>query len=138
MKCQISTCNVSLDTTAHLAATFCYYQLIRGGTFILFLPKNKAILDITNKLYGRSLFQFTEMGSSVNRISFKLICSLTYKPQSGKMGIVQMYNFHLQHTQMRCETRSFGFVNDAKINFWSVYFEGSIHGYFEISAIYCK
>ena len=45
--------------------------------FILFLPKNQAILDITNKFYGRSLFQFTEMGSTVNKIS-ELICSLTY------------------------------------------------------------
>ena len=132
MKCQISTCNLSLETAAQLAVTSYYQLILRRGTFILFLPKNQAILDITNKFYGRSLFQFTEMGSTVNKISFKLICSLTYKsPQSWKMG----RNVSPLYSIRKCAAEPAllpGFVNNAKISFRSVCFEGSIHGSFEI------
>ena len=134
MKCQISTCNLSLETAAQLAVTSYYQLILRRGTFILFLPKNPAILDITHKFYGRSLFQFTEMGSTVNKISFKLICSLTYN------AAAILKNGYCRNVSPLYSIRKFaaepallpGFVNNAKISFRSVCFEGSIHGSFEI------
>ena len=123
----------ALRLLAQLAVTSYYTSWYYGEERSFYsCQKTKAILDITNKFYGGSLFQFTEMGSTVNKISFKLICCLTLTaPQSWKMGgnVSPLYSIR------KCAAEPAllpGFVNNAKISFRSVCFEGSIHGSFEI------